>query len=199
MALRKHIAALTLAALPAVATVPAVAGSLAEPAPAPVVEPVVIEIAPLWAGGYVGAQLGYNWSDSGTSYDGEGIIGGVNAGWLGQSDAFVYGAEAEWDWGDEDLTGLGLLKAKFGYATGPALIYAVAGGAYGEADIIPTGATTSKGYTDWGWMVGAGVSYMVTDAVFVGGEVDYMQWDEFDNSGVDVDATALTVRVGYSF
>jgi opacity protein-like surface antigen len=48
-------------------------------------------------------------------------------------------------------------------------------------------------------MVGAGVSYMVTDAVFVGGEVDYMQWDEFDNSGVDVDATALTVRVGYSF
>lgn len=199
MAIRTHIAALSLAALPAFAALPVVAGSLAEPAPVAVVEPVVIEIAPLWAGGYVGAQLGYNWSDSGTAYDGESIIGGVNAGWLGQSDAFVYGAEAEWDWGDEDLTGLGLLKAKFGYATGPALIYAVAGGAYGEADIIPTGATSSKGYTDWGWMVGAGVSYMVTDAVFVGGEVDYMQWDEFDNSGVDVDATALTLRVGYSF
>ncbi|MBL9059545.1 MAG: porin family protein, partial [Mangrovicoccus sp.] len=34
---------------------------------------------------------------------------------------------------------------------------------------------------------------------FVGGEVDYMQWDEFDNSGVDVDGTAATVRVGYMF
>lgn len=199
MALRTSIAALALAAVPALATVPAVAGSLAEPAPIPVVEPVIVEITPLWAGGYIGAQVGYNWGDSGTSYDGETWIGGVNAGWLGQSDAFVYGVEGEYNWGDEDLNGIGLIKAKLGYATGPALLYAVGGGAYGDADIIPSGGTTSKGYTDWGWMIGAGVSYMVTDAVFVGGEVDYMQWDEFDDSGVDVDGTALTVRIGYSF
>ena len=83
MAIRTHIAALSLAALPAFAALPVVAGSLEDPAPVAVVEPVVIEIAPLWAGGYVGAQIGYNWGDSGTSYDGETIIGGVNAGWLG--------------------------------------------------------------------------------------------------------------------
>ena len=128
-------------------------------------------------------------------------MGGVNAGWLGQTDAWVYGVEGEYDWGDEDLTDLGLLKAKVGYATGPALVYAVAGGAYGQADIVPKNSTTgnTKGYNDWAWMIGAGLDYMVTDNVFVGGEVDYMDWDEFDDSNVDVDGTLATVRIGYNF
>ena len=46
MAIRTHIAALTLAALPAFATVPALAGSLAEPEPTPVIAPVIVEVAP---------------------------------------------------------------------------------------------------------------------------------------------------------
>ncbi|MCA8879052.1 MAG: porin family protein [Rhodobacteraceae bacterium] len=193
MTVRANIAALALAALPAVAALPVAAGSLAEPAPTPVIAPVIVEVAPLWAGGYVGAQAGYGWGSQGQSFDGNTWLGGLNAGFQGQTGAWVYGAEAEYDWAGDDINGLGLLKLRGGYATGNALVYAVAGGAYGDMDI------RGKGYTDWGWLVGLGVDYMVTDNVFVGGEVDYMDWDEFDNSGKDIAETVATVRVGYKF
>lgn len=78
---------------------------LLEPLPpaAPAVEPFVV---PSWAGTYVGADIGWGWADiddNGIFTDGglfddddddaDGLVGGVFAGWLGQSGTFLYGVE----------------------------------------------------------------------------------------------------------
>lgn len=200
--------------------VPAYAAGLDEPIVTP--EPVVLATpAPLWAGFYAGAQVGYGWATTSSvdvdndnnlvedvgdavrdiGRDGNGWIGGVNAGYLWQTNNWVYGAEAEYDWAEIELDsaggeiqGIGLLKAKAGYAfDSGVLLYGVGGATYGDAKIA------GDDFNDWGWTLGAGVDYFVTDTITIGAEALFQQWDEFDDSGVDVDITTLVARVAYHF
>ncbi|MGS4944552.1 outer membrane protein [Meridianimarinicoccus sp. RP-17] len=222
MNIRTSAAAFALTAFPFAVMTPAIAGGPTEPA----VEPVpVAQAAPafssLWSGGYAGAQLGWGWADrSGDGdinsfgdridattdtfrnigSDGDGVIGGIHGGYLWNSDRFVYGGEADINFGDIELDNnvgsvdrTGSIKAKAGYDLGRTLIYATAGTTYAEADIGNTD------FSDWGWNAGAGVDYLVTDTVSVGAEALYNDFGEFDNSGTDLSLTTLVAKVSYRF
>lgn len=197
-------AAIFLTATAALAA-PAFAGGPVEIAPEPV---VVAEPAPVldygndWSGFYAGAQIGYGDVDSnGAGSDGNGGFGGVHAGYRWDMGKTVLGLEADWDKTDLDLGAAGAdsldsvarLKVQAGYDAGPALIYATAGAARAKATIGGTDLS------DNGWVLGAGATYAINDQWTLGGEVLTNRFDDFDGSGVDLDATTATLRLGFQF
>lgn len=224
-----NTAAFALATIPFALMSPAFAGNLdaAVVAPAPVMIAAPAAYTSIWSGGYAGAQLGYGWADrsvgddqtvldrfgnpgetisafgdrvGSVGADGDGMTGGVHGGYLLNANRFVYGLEGDFDFADIEIDNnigtvdrIGRIKAKAGYDLGQTLIYATAGAAYAEADLY------GGDFNDWGWVAGAGADYMVTDAVSVGAEVLYHDFDEFDNSGTDLSLTTLSAKVSFRF
>jgi outer membrane immunogenic protein len=184
---------------------PAFAGGLADPVPEPVIAPVqetVVSTDGDWGGAYVGAQLGYGDVDSnGAGLDGDGAIGGVHAGYRFDYGQFVAGVELDYDVANIDLgTGAGdtldsvaRLKLMAGADLGRTLVYGTAGAAYAEATV--GGATLN----DNGYFVGLGADYALSDQWSVGGEYLFHKFDNFDGSGVDLDAQTLKAKVSFSF
>ena len=86
--------AVAFAAPVALAALPAFAGSLDEPIVAPIpAAPVVVATGPDWTGGYIGAQLGYGDVDTDVDgVDGDGLIGGLIAGYDFDFGSYVVGA-----------------------------------------------------------------------------------------------------------
>lgn len=197
----KSIAAV-LASL-AVAT-PALAGGPTVVDPEPVIVPAA-EPVPLsadWSGPYVGAQLGYaDINSNGAGLDGYGWLGGVHAGYLWDLGNFVAGTEIDYDTADIDLgTAAGdtlddvaRLKLIGGAEFGNSLIYATAGAAHANATV------GGAGLSDTGWFLGAGVDVAVNDRWTVGGELLQHRFDDFDDSGVDLEATTLKAKVSLRF
>ncbi len=155
-----------------------------------------------WGGAYVGGQLGWGDVDtSGAGLDGNGAIGGVHAGYRWDLGSYVIGAELDYDVTNIDLgANVGQLdsvaraKLKAGFDGGQVLYYGTLGAAYG--DVTVGGA----GLSDTGYIVGAGVDYLLTDNWVVGGEVLYHDFgSNFDGSGVEVEATTVQARVSYKF
>lgn len=192
---------LAVTALGFAAASPILAGNLDEPTPAPALEPVAAAsaLSGNWDGFYGGAQLGFGWLESeagAVDTDAEDVLGGVHAGWQGSNGQFVYGAEADYNFGELDfgngteLNGLSHIKARAGYDLGRTLVYATGGAAYADIDNVGQ---------DWGWTAGAGVDYLLTDTVSVGAEALYHRFDDFDNSGADVDGTTLSAKISYRF
>ncbi len=181
---------------------PALAGGLADPVIEPVLAPVIVAPGTDWTGPYVGVQLGYGDLDaSGAATDqGSGVIGGLTAGYDYDFGQFVLGAGVDYDWADIDLdSGAGQLdnvarvKLRGGFDAGNALIYATGGAAFADATIGGTG------FSDNGWFAGGGVEVMVTESFSVGGEVLYHQFDNFDSTGIDIDATTIQLRGLFRF
>lgn len=185
--------------------IPAMAGNLEAVYNEPVIQaPAQVYVAQGydWTGGYVGVQLGYgelNASGAATA-DGSGVIGGVHAGYDYDFGSFVLGAGIDYNVADLDinvpntsLDSLTRVKVRAGFESGAALFYGTAGGAYAEAEV---GGTN---FSDSGYFVGVGMDYMVTDKVSVGGEILYHEFDNFDNTGVDIDATTFQAKVSYRF
>ncbi len=149
--------------------------------------------------------------------DGDGAIGGAFAGYQYDLGSFVVGGEVDLNAANLDFDDDGIgdfveegfdanevdgganisqvhrLKLRAGYDAGAALIYGVVGAAYAQADIF------DEEYSDTGYVVGAGVDYKIQPNVTVGGEVLYHSWDDFDETGVDLDATTIQARVAYQF
>lgn len=147
--------------------------------------------------------------------DGDGIVGGAFAGYQRDFGNFVLGAEADLnssnlDFDDDDLGDLfdedendfdgggeideiHRLKLRAGYDTGRALVYGVLGGAYASGEFF------GDDVSDTGYVVGAGVDYLVTDNITAGAEVLYHQFDDFDDTDIDIDATTVQARVAYKF
>lgn len=151
--------------------------------------------------------------------DGDGVIGGVYGGYQHDFGSYVLGAEADLnaaniDFDEDDLLGGDLsnpfddddelnggaqidaihrLKLRAGYDAGSTLVYGVLGAAYADAEIL------GEDFSDTGYVVGAGVDYKMSSNMTVGGEVLYHSWDDFDDQGVDFEATTVAARVGYSF
>jgi outer membrane immunogenic protein len=183
---------------------PALAGGPTIVDPEPVVvapEPVIVPSAD-WSGFYAGAQLGYADVDSnGAGLDGDGWLGGVHAGYRWDFGQFVAGAELDYDAADIDLgdvegdtlDDVARLKLIGGYEFGNSLLYATAGAAHASAEV--GGAELS----DNGWFIGAGMDVAVNDRWTVGGELLQHQFDDFDGSGVDLDATTLKAKVALRF
>lgn len=193
-------AALTLTAMSLALAAPAFAGGLEDP----VVEPVAVPAPPpaplagAWDGLYGGVQLGYGdfeTSDD-TDYDDEGAFGGVFLGYQASTaSGWVYGVEGDInatdiELGGEDFQSLSHIKARLGYDLGKSLIYATAGAAYADVDGLGE---------DVGLVGGIGYDYRLTDSVSLGAEALYHSFDDFDDSGSDLDGTTLAARVTYHF
>lgn len=192
--------ALLLAAL---AAGPAFAGGLA---PAEPELPVVAAVpAPPpsadWSGPYAGLQLGYGDIDSnGAGLDGSGWVGGVHAGYRWDLGTTVLGVEGDWDQTRIDLGGttgeldsVARLKLVGGAELGRSFLYATGGLARARATV--GGADLS----DNGWFLGAGVDFAVTEQWTVGAEVLGHRFDDFDGTGIDLDATTARARVSFNF
>jgi outer membrane immunogenic protein len=191
--------------LAALAT-PALAGGPAEPIPEPVIAPVPVA-APVntggaWGGFYVGAGLGYGDVGSSTdTLDGDGILGGLQAGYRHDFGTAVVGGELEYDItdialgaaGTDQLNSVARLKAMAGADLGRTLVYGTAGYASADADV---GGTR---LSDDGWFAGLGADYALSDRLSVGAEVLTHKFDDFDASGVDLDATTAKARINLRF
>ncbi|SPH17740.1 hypothetical protein DEA8626_01267 [Defluviimonas aquaemixtae] len=189
------------AALAGSTAAPAFAAGLGEPAPEPIVAAPVIPVAPStdWTGGYVGAQIGYG-DVSAPGLDGDGVLYGVRGGYDWDFGGWVLGAGVDYDFADIDLGGgpdnlesVARLKLRVGADLGQTLLYATAGAARAEAEI--GGVSRS----DNGWFAGIGADYMLNQRWTVGGEILTHQFDDFDGSGIDVDATTASVNASFRF
>lgn len=184
---------------------PAFAGGLNEVAAEPTVmayeAPMAVDTGGDWGGGYVGAQIGYGDVQSDPSgLDGDGAIGGVHAGYRADFGKFVAGAELDYSVSDIELNAGGdtldnvtRLKLMGGFDLGRALIYGTAGAAYAEATV---GGDTLK---DNGVFGGIGMDYAISDQFTVGGEYLMHKFDNFDESGVDLDVNTLSAKVSFKF
>jgi outer membrane immunogenic protein len=183
----------------------ALAGGIGEPATEPMVA-APVAAAPAhqgrdWTGFYAGAQLGYADLDSnGAGLDGDGPVVGVHGGYRYDFGQAVIGAELDYDFADIDLGAdlgtldeVGRVKLMAGADLGRALVYGTAG--YAQAKATVGGADLSGD----GAFGGFGVDYAINDSFTVGSEVLFHSFDDFDDTGVDLDATTVTARVGFRF
>lgn len=169
-----------------------------------------------WTGFYAGANIGYGWGDYDTSAvrlnDAGGITGGIQAGYNLQYDPIVVGIEGELGYaGIEDkfagakgtLSWRGALTPRLGFAFDRFLPYVKGGLAAGQVDFkFPNGKDDAF---MWGWTVGAGVEYAVTDNVSVKLEYNYTDLgrDTFTVGGVPFrggySGSDVKVGVNYKF
>ncbi len=198
----------TIAALLIPAT--AFAGGYVAPAAPATVAPVPIAPAGYdWTGAYGGIQLEYGDVDANTTAgadaaEGDGALYGLFGGYRYDLGNVVVGAELDLNLADIDLTAPGgadagtlnsvhRLGAEVGYDAGPLLVYGTAGVAQASATI------GGVEYDDNGYFFGAGVDYLVSDQIVLGAEVLQHEFDEFDNSGLDVSATTFGVSAAFRF
>ena len=187
-------------------TAPVLAGGFAEPiATPPVAAPVIIAApAPMmstdWTGFYAGAQLGYGQLQSDAiDEDPQDLLYGVQAGYLYDLGNIVVGAELDYDMTNigfalpaVDLDSVARFKLRAGYDAGAFQPYLTAG----VAQATVSGALDG---TSDGQFAGLGLDYQLSDSFRVGGEVLAHQFDNLVDSGVDVEATTLTLRASYNF
>lgn len=190
---------LSVLALAGLAHTPAFAGSIEEPVvetiappPAPVAQPYQ---GGEWTGFYGGLQLGRLDVDGTGAADGDDLSYGVHAGYDYDFGRFVLGGEVDYDFADVDLGGaatvdsVARLKLRAGYDLGRTLVYATAGMARVDTTI---GA-------DNGEFAGLGVAYQFNERIIVGGEVLTHSFDDIGGSGVDADATSISIRSSFRF
>lgn len=189
------------------------AGGLSDPViPAPL--PPVPVVVPLdW---YVGLQAGIGSGDvipevADTAFPEttmEGPFYGVHAGVQRSFGSFMAGIEIDYNTTSVDLEDSGTdvvieldtlahLKLRAGASVGSAFVYGTAGLAYAEMMIAPIGVPLDL--SDTAPFYGVGADVMVTESISVGGEVLVHNFEDMDDSGVDVDFTTAMLRVSYHF
>jgi outer membrane immunogenic protein len=160
--MKKMILALTLATL-------TVASGSAAAADLPRGQTPYYSAAPTssfnWTGGYVGANVGYEWGTiTNANLSPSGLQGGLQGGYNWQSGQFVFGGET-----DLQITGaddtfapykfsnpwFGTLRGRGGFAYNNMLFYATLGIAYGGLKGEIGGLTEDK--THMGWAAGLGM------------------------------------------
>ncbi len=178
---------------------------LAEPAPIVAPEASVYT----WSGPYAGGFVGYNFANvdqsGGAKFDGEGVVGGVYAGYTLQSGGLVYGAEGDVGASgltaggfnvatgvpiSSDSTAFGSLRALVGVAMDPIMLFATGGVAVANKEL--TLGNASDDQTHVGFTVGAGVQAKVTDNVT--SRVEY-RYSDFEKQ--DYDLGNVTVSSGF--
>ena len=165
--------------------------------------------ASAWSGFNGGIQLSYGdgFQDygGGTDYDIYGTSYGIFAGYMWSNGAWAYGAElayakAEFHEYDPQNEAYNFnhtldLKLRAGYAMGQALVYGTLG--YGFSEWEEGSTASSDLYDVEGVLIGVGLDYLVTDRVFVGGEVLRRGMD--GDYPFDADITTFTLRAGMKF
>ncbi|WP_240482148.1 outer membrane protein [Ruegeria marisrubri] len=150
-----------------------------------------------WTGFYAGGQLGYIGADTNLSgIDGDDWIGGLNLGYDYDFGTWVLGGGFDYDWTDVSLGSsasiddIWRLRVRAGYKVNEGLLYGVGG--YAEASVSTLGS-------DDGWFIGGGYEHVVNGDVSVAGELLYHEFNNFNGSTVDVDATTIQVRAAFRF
>lgn len=192
----------SLAAAIALAGSPALAGGVAEPAPAIIPAAPAPAPAANWTGAYGGVQLEYGDVDVDLlDEDGTGGLAGVFAGYRYDFGDYVIGAELDLNAADIDLSGgagtldsVARLGLEAGFDAGPALIYGTAGAA---AATVEDGSDTLAGH---GLFYGIGVDYAITSNVTVGAELLQHEFRDFDDTDdLDVSATTFGINAALRF
>lgn len=191
---------LTMLAVTAMGTTPALAGSPVAPPQDPVIAAPapVISASPDWTGFYGGAQLGWGNVDTNTpGVSGDDMIGGLTFGYDYDLGDWVVGGGLDYDWADITLApGLNVdnifrAKLRAGYKIGSGLLYGTGGYANADTNLI--------GDED-GYFVGAGYEHLISDNFSLGGEVLYHEFDGFNTvPSTDLEATTVQVRGTFRF
>ncbi|MFL5136605.1 MAG: outer membrane protein [Microvirga sp.] len=186
-----------------------------------------------WTGFYAGLNAGYGWNVGDSRYydpafrNGKrsgGFVGGVQAGYNYQFGMFVGGLETDLQYaavgnkgasygttyypGDSDGF-FGTIRARAGVAFDRALVYGTGGFAYGDIG-GNRGYDTLLGYhsgdeINWGWTLGGGVEYAITNNFTAKVEGLYVDLDTKDNYtlggrvNVDRDAEFGVLRAGVNY
>ncbi len=182
------------------ATGPALAGN-----PTPVSEepPLAVDTTPApiaspdWTGAYIGGQIGWVNVDTNTpGLDGDDVIGGIVAGYDFDLGDWVIGGGIDYDFaevglgGGAELESLWRAKLRGGYKLGSGLAYGTLGFAEAETNALGT---------DDGYFIGAGYEQLVGESFSVGGEVIYHNFDDFQGTTTDIEATTVQVRGTFRF
>jgi hypothetical protein len=181
---------------------PALAGNIdepiLEPAPAPIaMAPVAVNTGGDWTGFYAGGSLGFaDASEDADAFDDDGVTYGLHGGYDYDFGTFVLGGELEisgfdLEDGANTVDSVARAKLRAGYDAGVWMPYVTAGVAQlnvGGLDLDDTGA-----------VYGFGVDYSYTDNIRVGGEVLQHEFDNFADSGLNIDATTASLRVSFDF
>jgi outer membrane immunogenic protein len=159
------------------------------------------------------------------SFDLEGFVGGAHAGFNWQRDSLLLGLESDIEYADLDgdtvivgqLLGrdkvavdwLGSLRLRAGFADDRALFYATGGLAVGGAKLRAEDGDGNKyadeAETEWGWTIGGGLEYALSDDLSARIEYRYTDLGSINvrNADSDVDDEAdlafHAVRAGLSW
>ena len=191
---------LLLSAAAVLVAAPALAADLPRAAE-PVAPAYIAPTAFNWTGFYAGLHAGYGFSGRFGSNRGDnisgasGFIGGAQVGYNYQIDPLVIGIEGDISYANThkkrsyylsngafdgtqkgELTWKGSITPRIGYAIDRLMPYIKGGVAFGETKLKTTGFGVpdgSQSKTLWGWTVGAGVEYAVTDNITTKIEYDY--------------------------
>jgi outer membrane immunogenic protein len=200
----------------------------APPPPAPAAyAPAVVPIYN-WGGVYVGINGGWTlgtayWSAPGNASASVNANGGIVGGTLGanwQTDAFIFGLEADIDYStvststasnvcaagancQAGTSWLSTMRARLGYADDRLLFYGTAGAAVGNMEMSANGVTNTT--TRLGWTAGGGVELAISDNWT--GRLEYLYADfkpatcssVCGGSPVDVRLSENLIRAGVDF
>ncbi len=164
-----------------------------------------------WTGFYAGLNAGYGWSTGTSRYYDPsfgvvggrrkgGFVGGAQAGYNYQFGMFVLGAETDLQYagvgnkgssygttyfpGDSDGY-FGTIRARAGVALDRAFVFGTGGFAYGDIGGNKPYDTELGRHrdnsTNWGWTLGGGVEYAITDNITAKVEGLYVNLDTSDN------------------
>ncbi|NKX45326.1 outer membrane protein [Roseicyclus persicicus] len=189
------------AGLAALTAAPALAGGMAEPAPAPVtIAPAPVAAGTDWTGPSVGLQLGYgDVSTSGAAnLDGDDVLLGLRAYYDVDLGDFVVGGGVQYDTADIDIGGVTTLDSvtrvgvRGGVDLGSNWIYGTAGWAEARTSNAAVGDSE-------GWFAGVGYEVFVADTVTVGAELLHHRFEDFNLADLDAEATTAAVSVNFRF
>lgn len=186
-------------ALAATAATATYAGS-ADPAPSEpmVVQPVAVTPAPMggdWTGAYGGLSFGNVSAEADGGLDDDESVYGIYGGYDYDFGQFVVGGELDYQTGEDiQLGGVEVddvfrAKVRGGYDLGRTLVYGTVGAAQLGTNIGD----------DTGIVGGVGIEHRITDRFSVGGEFLAHRFDDFDDTGVDIDANTVSLRGSFRF
>jgi outer membrane immunogenic protein len=162
-----------------------------------------------WAGPYLGATIGYEWSGvSNNATRPSGITGGVEAGYNWQRGAFVFGGETDINLSGADDTlspyefsnpWFGTLRARAGVNFNNVLVFGTAGLSYG--DLRADSFALTESHTMVGWVAGGGVEVGFNQRWSAKAEWLYMDFAErtFNLTGTSNGLGANVLRMGINY